>query len=194
MADLTTLLNKFLQNLYAGVLDLGGSSTVTIGSGTSVTSVAVGTGTTTALVGGTLFSSTTAASNVGTAETDLITYTMPANTLAVNGRSVRITSWGTYAADATSKVLRGYFGSNSNAPGVTTSTNGLSWWYETIVTRTGASASIAMSNMNNGAVVASVQTATDAIAFNAPIIIKVTGTSATGSNEITALGLIVEAF
>jgi hypothetical protein len=99
MADLTTLLNKFLQNLYAGVLDLGGSSTVTIGSGTSVTSVAVGSGTTTALVGGTLFTSTTAAATTGTAEETLMSYTMPANTLAVNGRGVRITAWGSTAAN-----------------------------------------------------------------------------------------------
>src|SRR5207248_3063950 len=60
-----------------------------------------------------IFVSTTAVSNVGTAETDLITYTMPANTLSANGQRVRITAFCTTAANANLKTIKIYFGATA---------------------------------------------------------------------------------
>jgi hypothetical protein len=193
MADLTTLLNKFLQNLYAGVLDLGGSSTVTIGSGTSVTSVAVGSGTTTALVGGTLFTSTTAAATTGTAEETLMSYTMPANTLAVNGRGVRITAWGSTAANVNAKMIKVYFGTSVPAV-ITTSSSGAAWRATAYMTRTGAAAQTSWGEILVSASAAAYGAFTATEALTSTVLIKVTGTTATAAGDATATGFMVEAF
>lgn len=53
---------------------------------------------------------TTSASNSGTGATDLITYSLPANSLTNNGDILEITAWGKYAANANSKTVALAFG------------------------------------------------------------------------------------
>lgn len=53
---------------------------------------------------------TTAVGNVGTGEDDLMSYTMPANTLSANGYGIRVTAWGDAPDNAGTKTLKTYFG------------------------------------------------------------------------------------
>ena len=60
--------------------------------------------------GGVLNVNTTAVGNVTTGEDNLITYSLPANTLSVNGMALRIVAWGLTANNANAKTLKVYFG------------------------------------------------------------------------------------
>jgi hypothetical protein len=72
--------------------------------------VAMGGGGATATIGGTLYVTTTPATTTGTTEEVLATYTMPADTLATNGRGVRITASYTHAANTNSTIAYVKFG------------------------------------------------------------------------------------
>jgi hypothetical protein len=104
------------------------SLTLTAGSGSQTGKVPV-----------VIFTSTTPGANVSSAETDLISYPMPANTLAVNGQKLRITIFGTTAANANGKTVRFYFGGTMiGASGISVAYNGLAWQATAYVIRTGA--------------------------------------------------------
>jgi hypothetical protein len=60
----------------------------------------------------TLVSNVVDVGNVGTGEDDLITYTLPANTLAAEGQSLEIEAGFSLAANANSKTLKMYLGAN----------------------------------------------------------------------------------
>lgn len=59
-------------------------------------------------VGGTLKVNTTTTGNIGAGEDNLISYTVPANTLANDGEYLEFDCWGSFAATATLKQLRLY--------------------------------------------------------------------------------------
>lgn len=131
-----------------------------------------------------------AATTAVTSIEDLMTYTIPANTLRTNQR-VRIAAWGTTAANANSKTVRLHFGGTSI--GGTLPTNATPWHLEgnVFVTgsstqkydRWGAAQGIAMS-VGNGSL-----TETD----TSTIVVKVTGQNGTASaGDITCLGFTVE--
>jgi len=153
----------------------------------------MGTSTGIVRVGGVLSCNVTPASNVGTAETDLMTYSLPANALSANTKGVRITVWGSTAANANSKAVRLYFGATqvSAIAGIVTSATG--WHLAAIVVRTGAAAQTAggtsfIGNNTGGAV-----TTTPTETLSGIVVIKITGTSAVGSSDVTANGMLVEA-
>jgi len=60
----------------------------------------------------TLVSNVVDVGNVGTGEDDLITYTLPANTLAAEGHSLEVEAGFSLAANANSKTLKMYLGAN----------------------------------------------------------------------------------
>ena len=145
-------------------------------------------------VGGVLYSAGSVG-NVGTAETDLGTFTLPANTLDVNRKGVRVTYVLTCAGNANSKNIALYFGgSNYVARGNTD--NGFNYKIVSEIYRTGVgnqvinttqilgvtgTAAAIISSFNNGA-----QDLTTAL------IIKITGTSAVASNDIFLQNMLVE--
>ena len=53
---------------------------------------------------------TTFSSPADTVENDAISYTLPANTLNTDGKALRITAWGKFAANGNQKNFRVYFG------------------------------------------------------------------------------------
>lgn len=59
----------------------------------------------TAYASGTPYYSVTSTANVGVAEQDLIVHTVNANTLNRDGRALRLTAWGEFAADADAKEV-----------------------------------------------------------------------------------------
>jgi hypothetical protein len=162
------------------------SLTLTAGSGSQTGKVPV-----------VIFTSTTPGANVSSAETDLISYPMPANTLAVNGQKLRITIFGTTAANANGKTVRFYFGGTMiGASGISVAYNGLAWQATAYVIRTGAATQVAGGTYNPGSQSFGAVGTNSAPAetLSNPITIKVTGQSGNGagSNDITALAMMVE--
>jgi hypothetical protein len=129
--------------------------------------------------------------NVSTSETDLYTYTMPANALNANNQSVRVTCWGNFAANGNTKAVNVYLGSSVIASMAGLTDSGTSWTVQTLAIRTGAATQNRMAVNTHGGTVTT-QTGTGNQDTTAAIIIKVTGTSATGSGDVTAFGMVVE--
>jgi hypothetical protein len=128
-----------------------------------------------------------------TTEDTLYTYSIPANTLATNGQSLRITCFGNVTNDANAKTVKLYFGATSYSVSVTTSTAN-AWRAEFLVVRSGASATqIYQSAVQGATPIASAFTADATDALNAAVVTKCTGTNAAAvANDITGQGFIVE--
>lgn len=149
-------------------------------------SVKAGSSTDYARVGGTLYVTTTQTGNITTGEDDLASYSIPANTLAVNGDSIWFEACGTTANNANVKTLRARFGTTGTnvliSRALTISVLGR-WMMRGRVVRTGAATqksyvSMAGSSDNIG----DVGTALDQTLSGA-VTLKVTG-DATSTNDI----------
>lgn len=135
--------------------------------------------------------------NVGTGETDLSTYTLPAGTLSADGKVIRVTAWGTYAATANNKTVRLYFGGTNIAPGTgAVATSNGRWYVDGRVIRTGASAQEAFTR---NSATAGTNESFNRLDIAQPaentantIVIRVTGQSGTASNDILLKGFIIE--
>jgi hypothetical protein len=139
--------------------------------------------------------------NVGTSETDMATYTMPGGTLST-GKVLRITAFGTTAANANTKTVRLRFGGTEiGRPMNANAANNASWSVtNSYVIATGAA--------TQNAWVRTSQNTTNALGTNenannlfnssptetlsGSIVIKVTGQSNTASNDVLLKGFIVE--
>jgi len=162
--------------------------------------VNAGTGTQTGQTVLTLYKNFTSASNVGATATDLMTYTMPANTLSADGQSLRIRAWGTGAANANVKTNVLLYGASqiTGRVGQPDST-GTFWRMEAVIIRTGAAAVIADASYFygtgnggfSGAQMAPCAQNPNATALNTAITIKVQATGA-ASADVTCLGMTVE--
>jgi hypothetical protein len=138
---------------------------------------------------------TTAADNGTTVETDLMSYTLPAATLAADGAALRVTVWGTTAANANTKTLKFKFGATSvTFNPVTTAPNNLVWIASFIIVRTGAATQeMICVESRVGAVNELGSRTTPAETLSSSVVIKVTGQSGTASNDISQKGMLVEA-
>jgi hypothetical protein len=126
-------------------------------------------------------------------ETTLQTYTMPAGTLDVVGRKLKIKAWGTTGADANGKTIRLYLGATAIYNSTAMTTNNGSWVLEAEVYKTGANSQScwATSIFINSIPVTAVQAT--AIADTAAIIIKVTGqNSVATAADIVCSGMSIE--
>lgn len=147
-----------------------------------------------AVINGTLTTSTTSTCTAAnTTETDLWTYSLPAGALSADGRGVRITAFGTNAANANVKVVRGYFGGTSFVA-QNAAANGVNWRVTYEILRSSATAQvlsgIAFSSTGVGGPTAY---ATPAETMANAITIKVTGQNGTAAaNDICVKGAIVE--
>lgn len=136
---------------------------------------------------------TTAVGNVGTGEDDLITYSMPANTLASNGNGIRITAWGNVNHNGTN-IVRLYFGTQLLEEITISGTSDHRWRAVATVWRTGTSAQVfeaQMNEHNGGSSSSAVDNGTATEDETAIIIIKCTG-DALNDNDIVQKGLMVE--
>src|SRR5262245_4960970 len=147
-------------------------------------------------INGTLTTNTTSASTpASTVETDLWSYSLPANALNANGRGVRITAFGTFAANTNLKSVRVYFGASVLVLHGALAFNNQTWRVVGEVIRTGASAQVgnAVATSTLGF---SQSLTTLSIAENTAgaITIKMSGQNGTASaGDVTFLGAIVEA-
>lgn len=135
---------------------------------------------------------TTPVGNIGAGEDNLIQYTLPANTLAATGRVVRITAWGSFAANGNNKTLKAYFGATSISLLSAVAVNSAAWIAVVHIIRTGASAEILFGELHYASTLAAITSpATPAEDTTAAVVIKFTG-EATATNDVIQSGMIVE--
>lgn len=141
----------------------------------------------------------TSVGNVGAGEDNLMTYALPANTLASNGRGVRITAWGLGANNINAKSVRMYFGTAELTSEFVLGTSALVTWSITAhVIRTGASAQVASVIGQGGAAGSTIGQSeinhtTPAQDETAAVTIKCTGT-ATADNDVVQHAMLIEVF
>lgn len=135
---------------------------------------------------------TSTGNTADTTEDTLLSYSVPANTLSATGKGVRIKAWGTFAANADTKTVKLYFGSEVIAT-PTAASNGTNWSLDLLVFKTGASTQAVVGNGVVATTPVTVYSAAGAETDTANITIKVTGQSGTAAaNDIVAKGLVVE--
>jgi hypothetical protein len=135
---------------------------------------------------------TTAVGNVGAGTDDLMSYTMPAATLGTDGQTLRITIWGTTAANANAKTIVLNFGATLVTINATTAApNNQNWLATVMVVRTGAATQVLAGDGSAGAVQESTYSAAPTATLSGAVIIKVTG-AATADNDIVQRGMLIE--
>lgn len=161
----------------------------------NVVQLPMGGATSTANAIGTSHVDTTQVGNVGAGEDDLMTYSLPANSLSVNNKGIRVTAWGTAANNANGKTLTVYFGVSQLIFLLTASITS-TWRVSLLIFRTGASTQdvyvgAKQTNSTSFAVIENESVTTAAQTDTAAITIKCTGT-ATANNDIVQHGMLVE--
>lgn len=134
----------------------------------------------------------TQADNSGAGETDLISFSLPANSLSANGKGVRIKVTGRTAANSNTKTIRLYFGASvmiSND--VTTAPSNKSWEFEALVFRDSSSTQEYVAHGTVGSVLQTTSMSGLSATMTNAITIKVTG-QGSASSDITAYFLTVE--
>jgi hypothetical protein len=139
-------------------------------------------------------STTQLGTGANTTETDLWTYSLPAGHLSINGHAVRVTTWGTFGANANTKNVRIYFG--ATVLGLfTTTANGLAWRASGMVLRSGASSQFGYADqaVDLGGSNTQVRLTTPAETMANAITIKITGQNGSAvANDIIFRAAIVE--
>jgi hypothetical protein len=154
--------------------------------------ILIGNGTTYARAGSVLYSNAGAAGNVNAGETDLMSYTLPVETLDNDNTFIEGSAFGTFANNINAKTIKVYFGSAiiGTLTALTTSQN---WQIDFKIMRSALSNQYACVNFS-----------TDDAAFGAPtyttstseditntIILKFTGTGV-ATDDIVQNGMIVK--
>ena len=139
-------------------------------------------------------SATNASTGANTTETDLQSYTLPANVLGDNGRGLRIRAWGDFAANGNTKTVRLEFGGTTiqfNA--TTTAPNNMDYVIEAVILRIGANSQTYGSFMLVETLPQSTTSTSIAITDTASIVIKVTGQNGTANaGDISCRAMTVE--
>lgn len=123
----------------------------------------------------------------------LQTFDLPANALSAVGKSVRITAYGTLAANANAKTLKLYFGSQviSTATGMTGS--GDSFEFTGVVTKTGSNTQNFVGKLLSGTAVVNITASTATQTDTSAITIKFSSiNTAAAAASATGLAMIVE--
>jgi hypothetical protein len=154
-----------------------------------------GSGTATYKPSGVIHVSTTIAGTPASlTETDLWTYSLPANTLNANGQSLRITFKLTAAANGNNKTLNFYFGATTVTT-VVLSTNNADVAVVARIVRTGATAQSVSWEATAGAVRVSRSSPHPDAAetLGGAVTMRITGTNAVANaNELVLKHVIVE--
>lgn len=175
-----------------GLVTTGAQSIAGLKTFTTQPQFTAGTGSATGRTQGVINVNTTAVGNVGAGEDDLITYSLPANTLTTNGQGVRTTMWFSLTT-ANAKIVKAYFGATLvyNQAGASQVTAGAIYLEMTVV-RTGAATQLCaaagssiIGTWERGEVASAAETLSGAVT------IKATG-EAVANNDIQQLAQIVE--
>jgi hypothetical protein len=143
--------------------------------------------------GGKIYGDYTDASNTGTAETDLYTYTTKANTLLNNGEELRYEVAGNFSDLTATCELKFYFGGvNIGSTGALTVSATGSWKANVIIIKSGSTTArsiLTLSAPGTSTPNFTIETDLTGLTLTGTNIIKVTGTAtgaSGGSNDITA--------
>lgn len=157
--------------------------------------VKAGTSSSNSTVGGGLTASTTAVGNVGTGEDDLITYSVPANTLATNLDYIEFDMGGTFAANANTKRVRIKYGATTLFDTTGLIFNGVDWRAQGKIIRTGAATQKAICTFESATTLLTqiADYTTPAETLSGAVTLKATG-EATSNNDIVQEFLTVKAY
>lgn len=144
-------------------------------------------------LGGNLDVNTTAVSNSGSSETDLITYSLPANALVNNGDVLEVKAWGVYASNGNNKTLKLNFGSQTILNTGAVAANSGSWEIKATIVRLSATTQeISATIISGNSTVADSATRTAGTqTLSSNLTIKCTG-QGTSSNDITEYCQIIK--
>lgn len=123
-------------------------------------------------------------SNSGTSETDLMSYTLPANQLLNVGDRVVVEAHFSTAANANTKTLKFYFGTYSHTQDNSTIASGANILMRFTIIKTGSNTQKITREYNTG-FSSNVGNTTGTIVDTTTEVIKFTGQSGTASNDIT---------
>lgn len=139
-----------------------------------------------------LNTNTTEVGNAGVGEDNLISYTLPANSLSTNGYGVRITAWGTTANNGDAKTVKLYFGSVILTTSLTINQASV-WHIEAMIFRTASNAQDYVAKLSQGGstTIQDIEQGTLTETDSSTITIKTTG-EATSDNDIICKGQLVE--
>lgn len=128
-----------------------------------------------------------------TTENNLMQYTLPGGTLAVDGQGVRVTAWGIQVSTADVQTLRAYFGSDQILDAILPSSQQSIWKVQFELMRTGAATQRGPLTTLFGAT-PGVQLATCTRTLASDNVLKFTGQRATtpSANSIIQYGWAIE--
>lgn len=129
---------------------------------------------------------TTSASNAGVGATDLITYSLPKNSLTNNGDILEVDAWGIYAANANNKTITLAFGSQTILTTGAIAANDGTWSLKAkIIRKTSTSQEIVSEILSSNTSVADSATRTAGTQDLATsLVIRCIGTGGAGSDII----------
>lgn len=139
-----------------------------------------------AKVGGSIFYSTTQTGNSGSSETDLFSSSIAASTLGTNGDSIEFYAAGTFAATANNKQVRVKFGGTTVLDtGALVVTTASSWRVTGSIIRTGATSQKAIVSYfsSDATLLETTSYTTPGETLSGAVTLKVTG-QATSNNDI----------
>jgi len=142
-----------------------------------------------------LYTATGSWANVSTGETDLLSYTVPAGTLSVDGMILDVRLWGTAAASGYTKTVKLYFGATPLSILYSTAST-QSWTASAHLIRTGATTQVlqgvSFAFQNGSEMGSNPAFVTPAETLANAIVLKVTGQSSVQSNDVYLKGIIVQ--
>lgn len=175
------LLEIFRDALTPNLLTLAASGLLSLRAGLNISTIV-------ANVGGTLAVNTTSEANVSTGETDLMTYTVVANTAGTNGDRLVFTCSGSFITSVNNKQLRAYLGStllfDTGALAFAPAAD-VDWKLTVIIYRTGSATQGSVAEFAAGGAVltSNVQQGGGTEDFTTNLVFKLTG-QAGASDEI----------
>lgn len=134
--------------------------------------------------------------NIGGGTDDLQTFTIPANTLNVNGRTIRVKAWGRTANNGDSKTVTMEFGGQTIMTQALTDGIAGTWRIDAEIIKTGPNTQRIFAELLQLTTLVQKQTATAGVQTDtSAIVIKCTGTATTifqANDNIVQEGMIVE--
>lgn len=177
-------------------LNLASGYTLQFGSGPTLTDstnnivMSLGTGVGTQRLVGIVHVTTTSAATTGTTEETLSSYNLPANALSANGKGLRVTAWGTTAANGNSKTFALTFGATTCST-LSGTLNNAAIVLTALILRAGASDQECGGTGLAGTVASSTR-GTPAEAETGAIVIAAKATTPTASGDLSFQAMTVE--
>ena len=146
-----------------------------------------------AVMSGRFYTDTTQRANAGTGEDNLSSVSLPANLMDANGKVIRVTVWGSFAANANNKTLKVKLGSTNLFTVGPSAWDNVSWRLTCDIIRTGAAAQYAIDQLVMASTTYQSEVTGDAGTenFATALTLKTTG-EATSTGDVTQDGFIVE--